>query len=61
LRYIFAHGISSSDTVTEDAGRGVGLDVVRELVKQQNGRISVGTAAGEYSQFVVKIPASQAG
>ena len=61
LRYIFAHGITSSDTVTEDAGRGVGLDAVRELVKQQNGRISVGTAAGEYSQFVVKIPASQAG
>ncbi len=55
LKTIFVHGFSSSDVAGEDAGRGVGLDAVREIVDSLHGRISVGTAPGKYSRFVVKI------
>ncbi len=54
---IFKPGFSTHDTVDEDAGRGVGLDVVRDLVARVRGRIHIGTAPGKYCHFRVQIPA----
>ncbi len=54
---IFKPGFSTHDTVDEDAGRGVGLDVVRDLVARLRGRIHIGTAPGKYCHFRVQIPA----
>jgi chemotaxis family two-component system sensor histidine kinase/response regulator PixL len=38
--YIFEPGFSTADRVSELSGRGVGLDVVREQVKQLNGTVT---------------------
>ena len=54
---IFKPGFSTHDTIDEDAGRGVGLDVVRDLVARLRGRIHIGTAPGKYCHFRVQIPA----
>jgi chemotaxis protein histidine kinase CheA len=53
---IFKPGFSTHDTIDEDAGRGVGLDVVRDLVSRLRGRIHIGTAPGKYCHFRVQIP-----
>lgn len=46
VRLILEPGFSTASTVTELAGRGVGLDVVRTVIEQAGGRIDVRSAAG---------------
>ncbi|MDQ3800619.1 MAG: ATP-binding protein [Acidobacteriota bacterium] len=41
LALIFAHGFSTGETVSEISGRGVGLDVVKDLTEKSGGGISV--------------------
>src|SRR6185369_15929247 len=44
---IFTSGFSTAEKVTELAGRGVGMDVVRSEVNAMGGRIETATAAGQ--------------
>jgi chemotaxis protein histidine kinase CheA len=53
---IFSPGVSTVDMVTVDAGRGVGLDVVRTSVRDRGGEIVVGTEPGRYTAFSVALP-----
>jgi two-component system chemotaxis sensor kinase CheA len=53
---IFQPGFSTAETVTETSGRGVGLDVVRKVIADFNGLIEARTAAGEGSEFILKMP-----
>lgn len=47
LRLLLAGGISTSGTVTEVSGRGIGLDVVREAVERLGGEVAVRTETGK--------------
>ncbi len=53
---IFAPGLSTSETVTDVSGRGVGMDVVRKGVETLHGRIDINTAPGVGSTFTVRLP-----
>jgi two-component system, chemotaxis family, sensor kinase CheA len=53
---IFAPGLSTSDTVTDVSGRGVGMDVVRKGIETLHGRIDINTAPGAGSIFTVRLP-----
>jgi two-component system chemotaxis sensor kinase CheA len=53
-------GISTSDTVTELSGRGVGLDIVRNAAELLGGEVSVRTAAGRGTTFELVTPLSLA-
>jgi two-component system, chemotaxis family, sensor kinase CheA len=55
-RLIFQPGFSTTEEVSEHAGRGVGLDAVSSRVREQGGRIGVSTAAGRYTRFRVLLP-----
>ncbi len=57
---IFTPGFSTADTVTELAGRGVGMDVVRSEVNAMGGRIETATAAGQGSSFKLILPLTTA-
>ncbi len=57
MALIFHRGFSTSSKVTTDAGRGIGMDVVRNLVNELNGRVRVSTARGEFTQFKITLPA----
>ncbi|GAA3341454.1 response regulator [Amorphoplanes nipponensis] len=46
LRLLLRGGISTSPTVTDVAGRGIGLDVARDVADQLGGEVSVRTDAG---------------
>ncbi|MDX2228147.1 MAG: hybrid sensor histidine kinase/response regulator [Leptolyngbyaceae cyanobacterium bins.349] len=56
LSLIFEPGFSTSDRVTDLSGRGVGLDVVRDSLRQIRGEIGVNTKAGEGTTFTLSVP-----
>ena len=53
---IFASGLSTAEAVTELAGRGVGMDVVRNEIATIGGRIDIATARGQGTSFTVYLP-----
>ncbi len=57
MALIFRPGFSTADTVTSDAGRGAGMDLVRVLVAELNGRVGMSTAKGRYTRFKIWLPA----
>lgn len=57
---IFMPGFSTADQVTELAGRGIGMDVVRSEVNSLGGRIETSTEAGQGSTFKVILPLTTA-
>jgi len=57
---IFASGFSTAETVTELAGRGVGMDVVRAEVNAMGGRVETATAAGQGTSFKLILPLTTA-
>lgn len=54
---IFEPGFSTAASSSRDAGRGVGMDLVRSTVRALSGRISFSTAAQRYTEFRVRFPA----
>ncbi|QDA31884.1 chemotaxis protein CheA [Thermococcus indicus] len=60
INLIFLPGFSTKEQVTDVSGRGVGMDVVKDVVKSLNGSISVQSKVGEGSVFVLKLPVSMA-
>jgi two-component system, chemotaxis family, sensor histidine kinase and response regulator PixL len=56
LSLIFEPGFSTSDSVTTMSGRGVGMDVVRDNLKQIRGEISVNTQSGIGTTFTLSLP-----
>ena len=59
-RLIFTPGFSTADNVTELAGRGVGMDVVRADVNAMGGRIETASVAGQGMQFRLLLPLTTA-
>lgn len=53
---IFAPGFSTAQTVSNISGRGVGMDVVRQNVKDLGGRISIESTPGEGTCFTLALP-----
>ncbi|MBC7918093.1 MAG: response regulator, partial [Rhodoferax sp.] len=57
---IFMPGFSTAEQVTELAGRGIGMDVVRSEVNSLGGRIETTTETGQGSTFKVILPLTTA-
>ena len=53
---IYISGISTLDKANLIAGRGVGMDIVKEKLDQLGGRIHINSEPGQYCEFVVKLP-----
>ncbi|HZQ72452.1 MAG TPA: Hpt domain-containing protein [Burkholderiales bacterium] len=53
---IFASGLSTAESVTQLAGRGVGMDVVRNEIAAIGGRIDISTERGKGTTFTVYLP-----
>ncbi|WP_416669971.1 hybrid sensor histidine kinase/response regulator [Egbenema bharatensis] len=56
LSLIFEPGFSTTDRVTDLSGRGVGMDIVRNNLKQVRGEIKVNTQAGIGTTFTLSVP-----
>ncbi|MEK8044962.1 Hpt domain-containing protein [Ideonella margarita] len=57
---IFTPGFSTADKVTELAGRGVGMDVVRAEVTGMGGRIETASGSGRGTSFKMVLPLTTA-
>lgn len=55
-RLIFESGFSTAEEATLDAGRGVGLDVVRAEVERRRGRILPHSQTGKFCAFQILLP-----
>ncbi len=53
---IFTTGISTAAEVTEIAGRGIGMDVVRSEITALGGRIDVTSQPGKGTRFTIHLP-----
>jgi two-component system chemotaxis sensor kinase CheA len=60
MRLLLRGGITTSSTVTEVSGRGIGLDVMREVAEQLGGEVIVLTKRAEGTTFELVIPVSLA-
>jgi two-component system sensor histidine kinase and response regulator WspE len=56
LEFLFLPGFTLKDEVTELSGRGVGLDVVRNMVKEVRGVVRVTTQIGKGTRFQLQLP-----
>lgn len=56
LEFLFLPGFTMKDSVTETSGRGVGLDVVHNMVKQVRGTVRVSTQPGKGTRFQLQLP-----
>jgi two-component system sensor histidine kinase and response regulator WspE len=56
LEFLFLPGFTLKETVTEISGRGVGLDVVQNMVKNVRGSIRVTTQPGQGMRFQLQLP-----
>ena len=60
MRVLLAPGVSTSTSVTQLAGRGIGLDVVREAIQRLQGEVTIDSAKGVGSTFALDVPISVA-
>ena len=59
MEFLFLPGFSMKESVTEISGRGVGLDVVQQVVREQNGTVRVETEPGLGFRTAITLPLTQ--
>jgi len=53
---LFKAGFSTVENATKDAGRGVGMNLVADLMHEVGGRVGVATARGRFTRLTVTLP-----
>jgi len=56
IDFLFKPSFSTSETITDLSGRGVGLDVVKTKIETLGGMVEVDTEAGRGSKFIIRLP-----
>jgi two-component system, chemotaxis family, sensor histidine kinase and response regulator WspE len=56
LEFLFLPGFSLKETVTDISGRGVGLDVVQDMVKHVRGTVRVASQPGKGTRMQLQLP-----
>jgi two-component system sensor histidine kinase and response regulator WspE len=56
LEFLFLPGFSTKEAVTEISGRGVGLDVVQDMVRTVGGLVRVSSKVGKGTRFTLQLP-----
>ncbi|WPN58452.1 Hpt domain-containing protein [Pseudomonas sp. P9_31] len=56
LQFILQPGFSTAEKITQISGRGVGMDVVHEEVRQLGGSMSIDSTSGQGVHFRIRLP-----
>jgi two-component system sensor histidine kinase and response regulator WspE len=56
LEFLFLPGFTLRETVTDISGRGVGLDVVQDMVRQVRGIVRISSQPGAGTRFQLQLP-----
>jgi two-component system, chemotaxis family, sensor kinase CheA len=59
LALLFQPGFSTMENATKDAGRGIGMNLMADLMRQVGGRVGVATAAGKFTRVTMTLPAQR--
>ncbi|MGH2397886.1 MAG: hybrid sensor histidine kinase/response regulator, partial [bacterium] len=57
-KLIFLPGISTAEQIGDQAGRGMGMDVVKRAIEGMNGQIDIESARGVGTKFTLTLPVS---
>lgn len=58
--FLFLPGFSTSDTVSEVSGRGVGMDVLKNTVEELGGTVQVRSVLGKGTTVIMRLPLTMA-
>jgi two-component system chemotaxis sensor kinase CheA len=53
---IFTSGLSTTERITEVSGRGVGMDIVKEVIESLRGIIEISSEPGRGTKFTLRLP-----
>ena len=56
MQFILEPGFSTAEKITQISGRGVGMDVVAEEVKQLGGSMVIDSSPGKGAHFLIRLP-----
>ncbi len=56
MHFILESGFSTAESLSQIAGRGVGMDVVASEIKQLGGVLEIGSTAGKGTLFTIRLP-----
>jgi chemosensory pili system protein ChpA (sensor histidine kinase/response regulator) len=56
MQLILTPGFSTAEKVTQTAGRGVGMDVVANEIKQLGGSLQISSVTGQGTNFTIRLP-----
>jgi chemosensory pili system protein ChpA (sensor histidine kinase/response regulator) len=56
MQLILAPGFSTAEKITQSAGRGVGMDVVANEIKQLGGSLQISSVTGQGTNFTIRLP-----
>ncbi len=56
MQLILTPGFSTAEKVTQSAGRGVGMDVVANEIKQLGGSLQISSVTGQGTNFTIRLP-----
>jgi chemosensory pili system protein ChpA (sensor histidine kinase/response regulator) len=60
LELVFHPGLTTAETVSQTAGRGVGMNIVRTSIERQQGTISIASEPQRGTTFTLRLPVSLA-
>ena len=58
--FLFLPGFSTSDTVSEISGRGVGMDVLKKTIEELGGTVQVRSVLGKGTTVIMRLPLTMA-
>lgn len=61
LNILLRGGVSTAETVTQAAGRGIGMDLIREAASSLGGEASLRTEGGRFTELTLRLPWTVAG
>jgi chemosensory pili system protein ChpA (sensor histidine kinase/response regulator) len=56
VRFVLEPGFSTAQSLTQAAGRGIGMDVVATEIKKLGGALHIETTPGSGTQFTIRLP-----
>ncbi|MBN2707605.1 MAG: GAF domain-containing protein [Calditrichaceae bacterium] len=59
VNLIFEHGLSTSEKANHIAGRGVGMDIIKEKIKNMEGTIEIQFEENKFTEFVITLPSNR--
>lgn len=58
LKFMFSSGFSTADHQDEDAGRGIGMDIIHQLAQNLNGKISLNSQPNQFTDISITFPST---